>query len=170
MSFQRLRLLSVRDHIWCCRTKKERLSFPLYLQDGKQNHVSFPEFQNGSARQFTHGKKKYYRLGTVHTSHSNPHFCLSCVGLASILLSLHEVYLPHLAGISIKEPGIGCFKLHQIGDLRHFDFLTFEQSPLTFKYGNHFILTLPSYIHTQLLLRKWFWISSHLYRYQNIGF
>ncbi|XP_031768624.1 sodium/hydrogen exchanger 3 isoform X6 [Galleria mellonella] len=31
-------------------------------QDGK-NHVTFPEFQqNGSAKQFTHGKKKYYRL------------------------------------------------------------------------------------------------------------
>lgn len=27
------------------------------LQDGKQNHVSFPEFQqNGSAKQFSHGR------------------------------------------------------------------------------------------------------------------
>lgn len=34
------------------------------FQDGK-NHVTFPEFQqNGSAKQFTHGKIKYYRLGT----------------------------------------------------------------------------------------------------------
>ncbi|XP_050675111.1 sodium/hydrogen exchanger 3 isoform X2 [Leptidea sinapis] len=34
-------------------------------QDGK-NHVSFPEFQqNGSAKQFTHGKKKYYRLDYI---------------------------------------------------------------------------------------------------------
>ncbi|XP_013172580.1 PREDICTED: sodium/hydrogen exchanger 3 isoform X4 [Papilio xuthus] len=34
-------------------------------QDGK-NHVTFPEFQqNGSAKQFTHGKKKYYRLDYI---------------------------------------------------------------------------------------------------------
>ncbi|KAL4712040.1 hypothetical protein ACJJTC_003707 [Scirpophaga incertulas] len=34
-------------------------------QDGK-NHVSFPEFQqNGSAKQFTHGKIKYYRLDYI---------------------------------------------------------------------------------------------------------
>ncbi|KAG7295947.1 hypothetical protein JYU34_021036 [Plutella xylostella] len=35
-------------------------------KDGK-NHVSFPEFQqNGSAKQFTHGKKKYYRLDYIN--------------------------------------------------------------------------------------------------------
>lgn len=40
----------------------------MYFQDGK-NHVTFPEFQqNGSAKQFTHGKKKYYRLGTYFNS------------------------------------------------------------------------------------------------------
>ncbi|XP_047027035.1 sodium/hydrogen exchanger 3 isoform X7 [Helicoverpa zea] len=34
-------------------------------QDGK-NHVTFPEFQqNGSAKQFTHGKIKYYRLDYI---------------------------------------------------------------------------------------------------------
>ncbi|XP_063382392.1 sodium/hydrogen exchanger 3 isoform X1 [Cydia fagiglandana] len=34
-------------------------------KDGK-NHVTFPEFQqNGSAKQFTHGKKKYYRLDYI---------------------------------------------------------------------------------------------------------
>lgn len=30
-----------------------------YFQDGKQNHVSFPEFQqNGTAKQFSHGKHR----------------------------------------------------------------------------------------------------------------
>lgn len=31
------------------------------LQDGKQNHVSFPEFQqNGTAKQFTHGRCTFH--------------------------------------------------------------------------------------------------------------
>jgi hypothetical protein len=31
--------------------------YDLFLQDGKQNHVSFPGIQqNGSAKQFSHGK------------------------------------------------------------------------------------------------------------------
>lgn len=45
-----------------CNFKRDKSDF--FFQDGK-NHVTFPEFQqNGSAKQFTHGKKKYYRLGT----------------------------------------------------------------------------------------------------------
>lgn len=57
-------LLRVSKFKYTCRCPNIVKGVFSYFQDGK-NHVTFPEFQqNGSAKQFTHGKIKYYRLGT----------------------------------------------------------------------------------------------------------